>query len=50
MEKNNLPIGFFDSGVGGISVMAHAANLMPNESFIYYGDDANAPYGSKSED
>ena len=30
--------------------MAHAANLMPNESFIYYGDDANAPYGSKSED
>lgn len=50
MKKNNLPIGFFDSGVGGISVMAHAANMMPNESFIYYGDDANAPYGSKSED
>lgn len=43
------PIGFFDSGVGGISVLKTAHNLMPNENYIYYGDSKNAPYGEKSE-
>lgn len=38
-------IGFFDSGVGGISVLHTAARLMPNENFLYYGDNGNAPYG-----
>lgn len=42
------PIGVFDSGVGGLTVLATAAKLLPQESFIYYGDSANAPYGSKS--
>jgi glutamate racemase len=45
-----MPIGFFDSGVGGISVLKTAFELMPNENYIYFGDNANAPYGEKSED
>ncbi|MBE5808265.1 MAG: glutamate racemase [Clostridiales bacterium] len=40
-------IGFFDSGVGGISVLHTAMTLMPRESFLYYGDNGNAPYGTK---
>ena len=47
MNIKNSPIGFFDSGVGGLSVMRDAINLMPNESFIYFGDSQNAPYGIK---
>lgn len=47
MNIKNSPIGFFDSGVGGLSVMKDAINLMPNESFIYFGDSQNAPYGIK---
>ena len=43
-------IGFFDSGVGGISVLQEAVRLLPHEDFIYYGDNANAPYGSKCEE
>lgn len=41
-------IGFFDSGVGGISVLHEARRLLPNENFYYYGDNANAPYGPRS--
>ena len=40
-------IGILDSGVGGVSVLQKAAELLPNENFIYYGDNANAPYGPK---
>ena len=40
-------IGFFDSGVGGISVLHTARQLLPNENFLYYGDNGNAPYGPK---
>lgn len=43
-------IGFFDSGVGGISVLHTARRLMPNENFLYYGDNGNAPYGTKPLD
>jgi glutamate racemase len=43
-------IGFFDSGVGGLSVLKEAMKLMPNENFIYFGDSKNAPYGIKSVD
>ncbi len=50
MSVNFRPIGFFDSGVGGISVLKTAYSLMPCENYIYYGDNANAPYGEKSED
>ena len=41
-------IGFFDSGVGGISVLHTASQLLPNENFLYYGDNGNAPYGIRS--
>lgn len=40
-------IGVFDSGVGGISVLRHLRRVMPNERFLYYGDSANAPYGTR---
>ena len=40
-------IGFFDSGVGGISVLHAARALMPNEHFLFYGDNRNAPYGPR---
>lgn len=40
-------IGIMDSGVGGISVLRKAVELLPNENFIYFGDNANAPYGPK---
>ena len=40
-------IGFFDSGVGGISVLHEARRLMPNEHFLFYGDNLNAPYGPR---
>ena len=44
---SNKPIAVFDSGVGGISVLRELYRLMPNENYIYYGDSANAPYGSR---
>lgn len=47
-ERSRLPIGVFDSGVGGISVLRELVALMPGESFIFYGDSAHAPYGTKS--
>ena len=43
-------IGMFDSGVGGLSVLKHARALLPAENFLYFGDSANTPYGSKSPD
>ena len=49
MPKDCRPIGFFDSGMGGISVLKTAYQKMPNENYIYYGDSANAPYGNKTE-
>lgn len=49
MQKN-APIGIFDSGSGGISVLRTALRMLPNERFLYYGDTANAPYGTKTEE
>lgn len=43
-----MPIAVFDSGVGGISVLKNLVDIMPHEDFIYYGDSANAPYGTKT--
>ena len=48
MDNKNRPIGFFDSGVGGLSAMREALKIMPNEDYIYFGDSKNAPYGIKS--
>src|SRR5687767_10377327 len=44
----NLPIGIFDSGVGGLSVLRAVREQMPNESIIYFGDQGHVPYGSRS--
>ena len=46
-EKNDY-IAVFDSGVGGISVLRHLVKEMPRERFLYFGDSANAPYGTRS--
>ena len=48
--RRDAPVGVFDSGVGGISVLRDLRALMPDEDFIYFGDGANAPYGEKSSD
>lgn len=48
MKNSDQAIGFFDSGVGGISVLKQALKLMPEEDYIYYGDSLNAPYGTKN--
>ncbi len=42
------PIVFFDSGIGGLTVLYEAMNLMPNEDYIYFSDGNNIPYGTKS--
>ncbi len=47
-NNNEAPIAVFDSGVGGISVLRALLSEMPNENYWYYGDSANAPYGTKS--
>ena len=47
MNQANHPIGVFDSGVGGISALQAMIRTLPQEHFIYYGDTANAPYGTK---
>ena len=47
MSTDNRPIGVLDSGLGGISVLRELVKLMPGENFIYYGDSANAPYGTR---
>ena len=44
----NKPIGVFDSGMGGLTVMKALMSLLPNEELIYLGDTARLPYGSKS--
>lgn len=46
--SDERPIGVFDSGVGGITVLRAVMNLLPNERLIYFGDTGRVPYGSKS--
>jgi len=52
MEQLNSfsPIGMFDSGVGGISVLREAMRQLPAERFIFFGDTKNAPYGTKTRE
>lgn len=45
---NAAPIGVFDSGVGGLSVVREIRQLLPNESMLYYADSGHCPYGNKS--
>ncbi len=46
--SSNLPIGIIDSGLGGLSVLRELLKIMPNENYIFFGDSANNPYGTKS--
>lgn len=45
---DNRPIGFFDSGVGGLTCVRALQKLLPNERVVFFGDTARTPYGSKS--
>jgi glutamate racemase len=45
---NNAPIGVFDSGIGGLTVLRALIGELPGESFVYFGDTARVPYGNKS--
>lgn len=47
--KKTAPIGVFDSGVGGLTVVREMIRHLPNENIIYFGDTARVPYGSKSQ-
>ncbi|MCK6567414.1 MAG: glutamate racemase [Chloroflexi bacterium] len=48
MSFSNHPIGVFDSGVGGLSVLREMRALMPNEDIVYFGDQGHVPYGPRS--
>jgi glutamate racemase len=45
---DNRPIGFFDSGLGGLTCIPYLMNALPNERIVYFGDTARTPYGSKA--
>ena len=47
---NSQPIGIFDSGIGGLSILKEINYLLPNENLIYIGDTAFLPYGTKSKE
>lgn len=48
MGRRERPVAFFDSGLGGISVLRAARRALPRENYLYYGDSKNAPYGEKT--
>ena len=50
MSKSKLAVGVFDSGMGGLTVLRALRTALPSESFIYLGDTARLPYGTKSTD
>ncbi|MFM1539346.1 glutamate racemase [Helcococcus bovis] len=50
MNISNKPIGVFDSGLGGLTVLKELKKILPNENYIYLGDLKNSPYGDKSGD
>jgi glutamate racemase len=48
--KSSAPIGVFDSGVGGLTVLNDLLRELPDERFVYFGDTGNCPYGVRSEE
>ena len=48
MDKR--PIGIFDSGIGGLTVLAQIEKLLPKENIVYIGDTKNFPYGEKTKE
>jgi glutamate racemase len=49
-DESSRPIGVFDSGIGGLTVVKALSRLLPNEKIIYFGDTARVPYGNKSRE
>ncbi len=47
---DNRPIGVFDSGLGGLTVLKELEKVLPNENFVYFGDTGRVPYGSRSNE
>lgn len=50
MIDKNAPVGVFDSGIGGLTVVREIMRQIPGESIVYFGDTARVPYGSKSQE
>jgi len=50
IKDNTSSIGFFDSGVGGLSVLARFREILPNENIVYFGDTVHLPYGNKTKE
>ena len=50
MNKQDLPIGVFDSGLGGLTALSRLQQDLPNEDFIYFGDTARVPYGGRDRE
>lgn len=50
IERKNLPIGVFDSGIGGLTIVREINRVLPAENILFLADRANLPYGEKSED
>lgn len=50
LHLSDAPIGVFDSGVGGLTVVREIMRNLPNERIVYFGDTARVPYGSKSQE
>lgn len=50
MQDNSRPVGVFDSGIGGLTVVHHLLRVLPHERIVYFGDTARVPYGSRSRD
>jgi glutamate racemase len=48
MHRSELPIGIFDSGIGGLTVLREIRRVLPHEDLVYLGDTARVPYGTKS--
>ncbi len=48
MNHRHLPIGIFDSGIGGLTVVREIQRMLPHEDLLYLGDTARVPYGTKS--
>lgn len=49
VDVRNAPIGVFDSGIGGLSVLRHIRSVLPRENLLYFADSGYAPYGGRSE-
>jgi len=49
MKNNSNPVGIFDSGLGGLTVLREIEKILPHENIVYLGDTARLPYGSKSK-